>query len=765
MKGKSIKARCRGFAHGHANGAPRKLYPARLAKRHRRTAAINAALTYEAAVKPIAPPIEDLPDGVPHDNLVLASAWDDDSITVEIGPLNSPPPGLPDFLGLETIYIFVGGVPVVPPVEVRPSDPGDPFSPVTPDVAIFSVPRDMLGPRGDYRVQELKYQVHYTGGIDEGPSQRIAADNVGPAPNSSFAGQLVFSDDIMENGITPDSFIEEDGVEYIEARVPGWTGQKAGDIIKGFIAGVPDPYEDDIGRVDYDHTGTVTVRFTRRFVELFGDSVLDFQYRIVAREALESALSYPTRVSVLLRDVIGDLLEPTVDAYDNDTGYQLVDEQDARTSLEVGVPPNDKIKAGYLVQVHWGSSNTVRVPIDDPDDIRVVVPYRAILDDWLANAPDGGDAEVDIDVGHTIYKDTQAVGKSPTHAVVVNLHVAGGGDPDPGTEPNDNLAAPVVWPDSGEGNQDRIPIGDADQDATVRIAKLGVDDGELVFAAGDRIFVHYEDDVLPVYAVTAADLATPDEPLTINLPNAIIVTNGAGDKAVSYWVERDLASGGTNISKSPIKTIVVETREALPGKGTLAAALLPEMVGVLIGLDAMLDGTPIAIPAYEIFDPNDQIIVYAAVYPGQAHADGEIPVPGFGAEDGDADQANRFTVPVPLVVNPPDTGEVAEPGGPGTRPTRPPILVPHMLIRMNADRFPGLGGPNVYHMHLRYEITNTVGTVVSKVTAILLDPRGTLPPASALGTPATTMDTIASRLRGLMGNIRDLLTAIDKLLH
>jgi hypothetical protein len=749
---------------------PRPRYVARLIgaiSRYLRTKrGINATLAYEAVVTPAAPPILDLPPTERHDNLVLASGWDDDVITVKIGSFNNPPEGLPWLVGYETIHLVIGSY-AFDPIQLSLEDPDDPFSAIVPDVAEFHVARALLGEPADYRRYEMFYEIHYAGGTDRGPAQLLSVDNVPPA-NTSFVGQLAFDDDrILKNGITPDVFIREAGNEYIRARIPSYAGQKAGDVIRGYINGEEDPSDEDIGRVDWGNTGVVTVLFSREFIESVGDGLWKFQYRIYSREDLQSNLSEPVEVRVLLEEFIADLGAPAIPAYDDDDDPKRIDEQDARSALVIRIPPHARVTVEHSLRIVWGSLTTTLVAVEDPSNIGVIMPYNGILADWLAKNPGADDVEVPVDVKYEIFKGDLQVGTSPAHRIMVNLHVAGGGDPDPGSEPNENLLSPVVRPASGAANDDRIPIADSIRDASVRIPKKG-ENGEGVFKVLDRVTVHYAGRTLTPRTVETADLEDLDEPLVIVLPRADIIAGGAGMKQVSYWTERDLAAGGSNTSKSPVKDVLVHTSEALPGKGILEKAILPEIVGTAIGLDALRDGTPVAIPEYEIFDSADTIVIFAAMYLGPRPQPDEMPVPGFGAEDTDDDQFNRFEVPVPLVIRPAETGEVAEPGAPGARPTRPPVTEPHILFRIPRDRFPDVDAnlTNVYHVFLRYEITNEVGATVSDVLTFLVDPRGA-PPTEEGGEPASTnrMVEVASRMRSLMGTLRDLLAAMDRLLR
>lgn len=749
------------------------VFRAHLAPSSRKRHSINLdssplALDHELVVVPaqLAPPITDLPPDEPVDNLVLTKAYDDgNGISISFGSPNNP--DLPvSVYGGDTLTLLIDGV-EIQTVTLVPEDPGDPFSPLSPDPVLFTVPNDRLGPAGEYRSLSMRYRVVFFGGGDDvGPVQKLSVDNVPPAPGGSFPGKLSFDKDIEDYGITEESFVtDDDGNEYIEAHVPGYTGKKAGDIIHGYIDAALDPKEEDIGLVHFGGgiSDPVDVRFPRDLIESAGDGVRTFQYDILARENQRSGLSAASIINVIIKDFIGDLDEPGVPAYDDDdAGEELIDEADARDNLTVNIPTNAKIQVGDSIELHWGALPVTQVRIEDPADIRIVLPYALVQAGWLAGNATGDDIEVPVEVSYDVWRNRTRVGTSPSHHVEVNLHTAGGVvDPDPGTEPNENLLAPVLRPKSGEANDDSIPFEDSGEDATVRIEKLG-DNGELIFAEDDRVVVHYADEVLAAYTIVATDLDDTDEPLEIVLPWSVIDTVGAGTQELSYWIERDLANGGFNSVKSPIKDIVVETTDALPGGGTLVTAVMPEVTGSVIGLAALLDGTPIAIPDYKNFKETDVITLYVPVYPA-AHGATETTIPGYGAADSDADQENRFVLPGPHVMLPAETGDVAEPGGPGAKPTRPPITVPHIFFRLPADRIPGLHGPVAFHTHVTYTISNAIGEVTSAARAVIIDPRGARADAPAGGIATSSASSKEDGLRSVLGMLKSLSTAIERL--
>jgi hypothetical protein len=712
----------------------------------------------------LAPDLDDRPVAEPRDNLILASAYDG-GITIELGPTNPPASNKWGFVGIERVTLFLDGSPYQT-VTVEPADAENPFGDLKPDPISFNISGEDLGGPGEYRRIPFYYMVLFTDGSRSGPQQYVSVDTVAPAPGGSFPGKLRFSDDIMKNGITPGSFeTDDDGTEYIKADVPGYVGKKAGDIIRGSIDGKVDPDDGDIGRVAFgEPDGPVAVKFPRSIIEEGGDGIKRFQYKIEGREGLESALSDYLDIPVLIRDFISDLDAPEVPAYDDDDEVErLIDEQDARDNLTVVIPPNAKSEVGMAVVVHWGGIPSSQVTIVDEADIRIVLDYAIPLAAWLAGNATGDDKDVPAEVTYDIYRDRVKLGSSKSHEIVANLHTAGGiVDPDPGTDPHDNFTKPVVRPASGASNDDSIPIGDADQDATVRIDKRGVD-GKLVFKVGDTVIVHYGNALLDEREIESTDLDDLMTPLEITLPAGTIKAEGPGEQEVLYWTYRELANGGTNGTQSPSKFILVQTADALPGKGVLEALLMPELRGTAIGMGAIIDGTPVGIPMYENFSPDDEIVIYMPVY-GAQHSPDEEALPGYGADDEPTgDQANRFVLrPDQVTITPPEEDQVVEPGG----ASRPGIKVSHIQFRIPADRFPGHHGDLTFHTHLKYRVTNAIGSVPSKLLPVLIDPRGTRhnsTPAVAR-THRIGKHNATREGRGLIQRIRDVASAIEQLL-
>ncbi|QDE39372.1 hypothetical protein FIV34_09225 [Luteibacter pinisoli] len=671
----------------------------------------------------LARPIADLPDGVEPDGLIRLSAYED-GFTVNLGPLASV---IPTPTGRESITLYMDGTILQATVNIEEDEDFN----FGPDPVDINVPGLLFGPVAiDYYTTRMWYRVNYgTGASSDSRKGPVALDSIPPAPGSAFLGALVFAPEIIRDGITVDSFGAND---YIDAEVPGYSGEKPGDHLRPYINGTLDPDQLHYAVIPYENSGPrIRLRFYRSFIESVGDGSWLFQCDAFPREENASPLSDGVRITVSIDDAIPALLEPGVPAYDDDTGINIISENDARNSLVVTVPAQPDITADDFISILWGTTESVRIPIADPANIQVVVGYKTILDAWLASNPDAGDKAQSFDVRYRIYGAANNLrGTSPAHTVEVNLHVGGGVvDPDPGTEPNENLVPLTLVSDSGRF--DSIPITDRGKPATARVPWLSrADDGagDLLpaFGKGDVITVHGPDgSALVSHTVANGDLDPPSGYLEITLPWTTLESIPGGVAEFSYWITTTLGDGTKNDNKSPPKDVEIQTEDALPGRGTLENVILPEMGRVAQGwvdLPDVENGVVFAFPMpVENFNPLTDTIVLSVPMYLVGHNGTETPVAGFGDVEGE----NRFVLSGNHEIHEADTGPVDEPPGGGT-PTRPPVNQPYILFRLLPGRFPTLHGNEWYHSHVTWSITNEVGTGRSPAGGLMVrfDVRG-----------------------------------------
>ncbi|UPG92086.1 hypothetical protein L2Y96_10065 [Luteibacter aegosomaticola] len=715
----------------------------------------EADIPFAAHVLPpnLARPITDLPDDEVEDGLITLSGYNN-GFTVRLGALDDlMPDGYMDSDTFElTIFAEV--------YTLRLGD--DP-----PDIIEFEVPAKFFGPvEFDHNSFDMTWLVKYGGSSASGLPAKLTIDTIRPSPGGAFLAALIFDDDIIKNGITSKTFA---GADYIEATLPGYTGEKAADWIRPYVNKVMDTDPTHFAVVPYGNSSEViTLRFYRGFIEAQGDGEWDFQCDVMPREENPSPLSRSMLIRVSLEDAIDDLDEPAVPAYDDDpVGSQIIDEADARALVVVQIPSHPDITDRDSIEILFGDDTvTDHVRVENPDLIEISVEYAAVLAAWLVGNEDADDVTVAVDVAYNVISEEGNVrGKSAPHRVEINLHVAGGIiDPDPGTEPNENLIE--LETRSASDMPNRIPISDREEDATAKVPKLSrMDDGSdgfrPAFKAGDvikiiaRAGVDPEDFVLATYPVVEADLTPPDGELDIVLPWAELEKLPGGTIPFAYWIDTALAGGGTNTNKSPPTNVIIEDASALPGGGTLPAVIMPERGDRSSGPDVVplghiVNGVAIGFPVdIENFDPDTDTITLSIPMYAAGHKGGEAPVAGYG----DVVGQNQFVLTPPHVVREAESGEVAEPvSGEPEYATRPPITARHILFRLTPDRLPELHGTTFYHSHVVWTIENSVGkgtspTDVVDAMKVTFETRGTVtPPAASTGSHLET--TAAAEGRG-----------------
>ncbi|MET4674776.1 MULTISPECIES: hypothetical protein [unclassified Luteibacter] len=556
-------------------------------------------------------------------------------------------------------------------------------------------------------VVRINYQIDFvsgSGGIEPGPPGQTYITDYTP-PGLPFLGQLVFAEDVMKNGVTPAALRSDDnGAEYLPALVPSYRDLAPGDRILGLVgtrSEVLDPI--DVGNED------IELRFMRSFIEEQPDGPMNFSYSVSDRAGNTSQPAAPVRLQVLLNGAIPDLEPPRVPAYDEDTvGPKIIDEEDARADggVIVEIPTNEGILVGDTVMLHWGSQDIGPVLVTSPSSDPVVtigVPYAALLAEWAATS-EGQDVLATVDVGYDVIRGGVIAGSAQQPAVVeVNLYQAGGADPDPETPENESLEAPTLT--SAGGSDNEIPPEDAEKNATITIPWLQADGETPVFLIGDIVTPVYGTYDVPSLTIEAE----PAEDLTISLPVVLIIAVGSGAIDLYYRIERALADGGSNTSRSPTTVVTVHGADELPGGGSLPPGTMPEAKGtapgqpdrLLIGKVQARDGTDFVIPAYVNQSATDTVTVDMRVFRsfyGSGH-------PGDRPPANDRDVTKSFTGP----VSPPM-----------------PLVVHFTEVELMRFEYP----TQALHAHLTYTVTSASAPdrpVTSELLLVDIDPRGDLP--------------------------------------
>jgi hypothetical protein len=584
------------------------------------------------AAADLAPPP---PAPLPPDNLLLAA--------VKTRDLTFTLPLFDNVEQLDTIEFILNGIGQGVAKEI----PLKPFYDANSDITItLSAADHSVLQEG--RV-DINYMVHFRStGRDTQPGppgQFYTTDYT--KPGAPFLGQLVFSDEVYEKGVTEAALEGSGDAAYLPARVPGYTGLAPGDVITGIVGG----NSETIDAVAVGG-GDIELRFMRTFIAMLDDGLIPFSYSAKDRATNESDPAEAVFLQVLLKGAITDLATPLVPAYDDDDdGKELIDEADSRKEggLDVVIPANGNIKAGDQAMLLWDGIEVGPVTIPDPTAeplITIGVSYAAISDAWVT-AGGGADEAKPATVSYRVLRNGLNAGEPATPATVsVNLHQAGGEDPDPETPENENFVVALLKSASATAPEDDniIPPSDFDKDAAITVPWFLADGTTPGFIAGDVLRVVYGTTPLPEVTISA-EMVTAAIAIPLTLTAAIIGGEGSGPNiSLQYSVVRKLAIGGPNESKSPVQPIKVSGTDELPGGGVLPALEVPEAVGTIPGEPNRLailrfearDGTDFVIPAYKNQDPADTITLYMPVFRG-AYAtsdhDNHRPANGAGARD------------------------------------------------------------------------------------------------------------------------------------
>ena len=554
------------------------------------------------------------PAPLPPDFLLLDAVKDDDL------DLTFPLPGNTDYKDI--VQLFLNGVAVDSPVLLNDFiDAGDDTIRIK-----LSAAARKAQPEGKVFIN---YKITFLSGNNEdedGPADQFYTTDF-TVPGLPFPGALVFSDEVLQNGVTPAAMqTDGDGKEYLEALVPSYSGESVpGDIIKGLIGTA----EEDLDFLT-DGADGFKVRFMRDFIEANEDAdgdgepdgKLSYSYIVQKRSGIRSQRAKDVILDVLLQESFNPPT-PLIPAYDDDADYKLIDVADARADggLIVTIGTDPGFKALDEIWLDWGDDEEIGpIVVSDPaanPAATVPVPYAAILDAWKA-ASGGIDQEQTVAVAYRVKRGKIVAGVPLVPASVkVNLHEAGGIDPKPETPENENLGTPVLT--SASGSQNEIPPEDAEKAATLTVPFELVDPpGALAFKAGDKVLATY--DGQPIGPTDIAADPTADLPITI--PDTIIKTSGSGAKLVSFTVWRSLAAGGMSTSKSPDRTVVVHGSDELPGKGRLSAGMVPDGIRadpkdpkrLIVGKTQAIGGADFVIPPYANQNTEDTISLKMTVF-------------------------------------------------------------------------------------------------------------------------------------------------------
>lgn len=397
------------------------------------------------------------------------------------------------------------------------------------------------------------------------------------APGRPFPGELELPEGVAEEGLTSGR-LEELG-DVLPCEVPSYTDRIHGDTLVGVLTNVGsevtvelEPYTIPYRQADEP----LFLNVSREQLLALGDGLIWAQYRITDLAGNVSVLSAPVDFELFLTGGIDNLEPPLVPLHEDDS---VIDEADARTPVDVHIPGHPDIQFADTVVVLWGSRQQPPVVFDGPDsDIDVIleipVPYGDVLGEW-AEADQDADGNATIIVNYVVYRAGREVGRPRDGTPVkVNLSQAGGEDPDPDTPENEALGRPIVRHSQWEtGEQENfIPNASIEENHTFIVPwfKRDADGGittETAFKLGDILVLRYGEQVIdPTRSINGQDMANQTD-IEVPLPWAAVAAEGSGTHEIQYVVTRVIDADTTNVSYSPLDTVIADDAGDLPGGG------------------------------------------------------------------------------------------------------------------------------------------------------------------------------------------------------
>ncbi|HDS9725611.1 TPA: hypothetical protein QH957_002294 [Enterobacter bugandensis] len=579
--------------------------PFRATRSTRHSGILNDGISLDEKLNFPADALAPAPISGPEDNMLKAEKKDENlNLTLQL--LNGPDaPSDLSFLSLE-----VGGhaYDIGQIAELR-----DAASPDTLNIPFTAAQR---GSSDGHRTLRYVILLYPSNGKLYGPMQGYTLDFVA-AGDPALARPEPFDQSIITDGLTSDKLkIDDEGNAYLDTYLRGYTHMASGDRITGYINGVVSHRT-----LIVKETGEqLPFPFYRSDIEsATDDGDVSFTYSVMDRAGNVSAISEPLKLSVLLKGEITDLAAPLVPEHDGEDD-KLIDDADARPSVNVLIPGNPSIKAGDNVELSWGSFKLTRSTISEEEEgqdplLDLNVEFSSVVADWLAGSG-GNDSIVNTPVKYTVYRGASNVpaGNSPANNVAVNMYLPAG--PEIGLEIK-KLLAPVISSDNV------IDVEESKQDSDVMIPWLNAD-GIAYMKAGDSVRVMYGNQEPLIYTVSPDDISAQKN-LSILLSNQAITNEGAGSVNVSYNVTRNITGGGSNSSASPVTEVTVVTADVLPGNGTLPAGRFDPVnrFGAVGFQEVVYKTVTFIIPAYTNMAAGDVITLDFWLAKGLEHINGE----------------------------------------------------------------------------------------------------------------------------------------------
>lgn len=452
-------------------------------------------------------------------------------------------------------------------------------------------------------VHELHYSVQTQGGKDDSHSTWLDLDNI--APNLGLRHVAIgFPQEILDDGVT-EGYLKANGDQVI-ANITPWPDISLEDEVWFYLQSSVRPEAGTHAEVDRRiistadlNAPTIDLTFPGDAFRALGQVNCYAYYFLKDRAGNEGPNSFNSSIFPIHIAPPLQLLAPQVPLYDQ---HGLIDEQTARTPVEVIIPAMAGIEAGDELIIHWDTQDLPTQLIADPAAnplLTLEVAYSTVQAAGNGTLP----------INYHLWRSGSPLGPSLDKQVEVDISLPGGPDPDPETPGHENLELPVALGDSGVPNV----ISPADQELPAEvIVEWFAADGAEVFVLDDRVEALWASIAL-THTVDASDVAAK-QPLRLPISSAQIKQAGQGSKALSYSVTRDLPAhpGYANTAYSDEQTILVSDGTELPGGGnSLEPGDFPEKNQYnTINNDAAIDGTPYEIKLDYVNAAVGDVIVF-----------------------------------------------------------------------------------------------------------------------------------------------------------
>ncbi|NWC09637.1 hypothetical protein HX776_12535 [Pseudomonas agarici] len=368
--------------------------------------------------------------------------------------------------------------------------------------------------------------------------------------------------------------------DQLDVRITSYNVMVEGDTIETWWGNIRGP--STTVTKEEEELQALMLPFTRAFLEQveaqIGSGEAEVTYFVTDRALNISPRSEPAYVKLLLEDIPEDLRAPIVQQADDG----LIDYQDAKTGVTVGIPHYDGAAPGDRIRLFWGDGNPLpELDLRPGDENKDPVLEPVLQFDVINLIPQG-----QVNVKYEVRRQGDLKGTSLVKPVTVFLTLP---------IPEEDLRALTLQGTSSNPNVEDNVIDPDDYELDARAIFRWVTG----LRVGDFINLTWgEQQVAQWYEIKQSDFDAGVD-FTIPISNRVIQDQGTGPAiAVSYTVTR---TGNPNPANSPVQPVAVRSRTEQPGSdaGLLAPRFTRTTPGGVIGPIENPNGTPLHVDPYD----------------------------------------------------------------------------------------------------------------------------------------------------------------------